>query len=275
MRIPVKILLSFFIIILFFSCKNNTKQAKTYLTEAEEALKTNNFELAKLKIDSIQEVFLKAFDEINTGIALMHKVRMAENKRNIFFCDSMMQVNGILLKEMMQKFNFVHDTEYQELSEYQPKIYPRQSQSSLKQNGLRASVTEKGTLLIESVLTGSAIRHHQIKTSTKSGNFAETLSVTSDGFNYRFSTGGSNYEIVRYQGNDENGIAQFIYTFQDEDITLTFIGKQTISMAIPRVQKEGIVQSFELSTILLNMEKLKFEKEKSETLIRYLESKDK
>lgn len=257
--------------VLLVSCAQSSRNAKIYLAEAQQAYQNGNYPLAKLKIDSIQELFPKAFDEINAGFALMQDVRMAENRRNIVYCDSMLHVNYDKLKQQLALFNYVRDERYQEFGEYQPKAYPHGA--SLGQNGLRASVGEKGALFIESVLTGAAIRHQQVKISTPDGNFTETLPVTSDGLNYRFSTSSASYEIVRYGGNDENGIATFIYTFQNEPLTVHFIGNRTVTAVLGDAAKKGIAQSVELSSLLLDIEQLKFEKERSEVLVRYLESK--
>src|SRR5690606_30560816 len=164
------------------------------------------------------------------------------------------------------------DDRYQEFGEYYPKVYPHQS--SLNRNGLRSGVGEKGLLFIESILSGSTIQHHKIKATATDGSFAETLPVTSDGLNYRFRTIDKSYEIVRYTGTNENGVALFIHTFKDEPIQVSFIGNRTIVVTLSDAAKQGISHSLELSKLLLNIEQLKFEKEKSETLIRYLESRE-
>ena len=271
MRFFIRFSLLSFLLLTFFSCSGKKRDAKTYLTEAEQAYNESNCILAKLKIDSIKILYPKSFNEIKEGFALMQDIRLAENRRNILFCDSMLRENYNQLSEVLTRFDYVRDDRYQEFGEYYPKIYPYQS--SLNKNGLRSGVGEKGFFFIESILSGTPIKHSKIKVSTKEGSFAETLAVTSDGFNYRFRTSDKTYEIVRYTGNNENGVARFIYSFPHEPIRVTFIGNRTISMTLDDAAKQGIAQSFELSTLLLNIEQLKFEKEKSETLIRYLESK--
>lgn len=258
-------------VFLLFSCTGEKRNAKTYLSEAESALLEGNYSLAKLKIDSIKELFPTSFDEINQGFALMQQVRMEENKRNIVFCDSMLAVNYQLLTEMLNNFTYVRDPQYQEFGDYVPKIYPLNT--SFTQNGLRSAVSEKGQMYIESVLSGGSLKHNKIKVATKDGSFAESLSVTTDGLNYRFSTLNATYEIVRFAGNDDNGVAKFIYTFKEKPVTLSFIGNRTTTITLPETSKKAIAQSFELSTLILDIEKLKYEKGRSEALIKYLESK--
>lgn len=272
MRFSTKITILMLLAILFSSCLGNSRDAKNYLSEAESAFLESNYSLAKLKIDSIKLLFPKQFDEINKGFNLMQEIRMAENKRNIDYCDSMLNENYNQLNEMLNKFDFIRDDRYQEFGEYYPKIYPHQS--SLTQNGLRSGVREKGSLFIESILSGSTISHNQIKVVSDDGSFAETAVVTADGLNYRFSTLEKTYEIVRYSGSDENDVAQYIYTYRDKPITLHFIGNRSTTITLTNNAKQGVSQSFELSNLLQSIEQLKLEKEKSEVLIRYLESRN-
>ena len=201
----------------------------------------------------------------------MQQVRMAENQRNIVYCDSMLEVNNQFLTEILKDFTLVKDPEYQEIGDYVPKTYPLNT--SFRQNGLRSAVNEKGQMYIESVLSGGSLRHNRIKVATKDGSFAESLPITTDGLNYRFSTLDATYEIVRFSGNDDNGVAKFIYTFKDEPITLSFIGSRTTTLTLPENAKKAIAQSFELSTLFLDIEKLNYEKGRSEALINYLESR--
>ncbi|MDR1518268.1 MAG: hypothetical protein LBS52_09340 [Dysgonamonadaceae bacterium] len=260
-------------LLLFSSCSDDSKKAKRFLQEAETALSEKNYPLAKLKIDSIKLIYPKDYKYVNAGFQLMQRVRMEENNRNIAYCDSMLAVDIALLQNMLTKFNYVRDEQYQEFGNYIPKIYP--SDRALSQKTLRSGVSEKGTLYIESILPGGNLKHNKIKISTKDGSFAETLPVTSDGLNYRFNTVAGSYEIVRFAGADENGIANFIFTFKEQPLSITYIGAKNLTASLAKAAAEGISQSFELSNILLEIEKLKFEKEKSEALIRYLEERKK
>lgn len=129
-------------------------------------------------------------------------------------------------------------------------------------------------LFLESVLSGSNINHNKIKVSIPDGSYAETQRVTADGLNYKFTTLKRTYEIVRFIGNDENGVSEFIYTFQDSPITLTYMGKSNSTKTLTKTEKVAVSQSYELSSILYEIEDLKYEKGKSEALLRYLD-KDK
>ena len=254
------------------SCGNKSKTAKDYLTDAEKSYLMGNYEGAKSNIDSIKIVHPKAFKEIRQGFDLMQDVRRAENKRNIVFIDSMMEVNIAKLKELQANFDFVRDKNYQEFGNYIPKLTPQSS--TMEHDNLRSGVSEKGILFLESVLSGKRLNHSKIKATTSDGAYAETLNVTSDGLNYSFTTLNKRYEIVRYFGGDENGVAQFIYTFQDQPIKITYIGNSNYTITLSKSSKTAISQSFEMSSVLYELEELRFEKGKTEALLRYLEKRD-
>ncbi len=251
------------------SCNSNTKKAKDYLNIAEQALLENDYETAKSHIDSIKILFPKSFDEIRAGFDLMQKIRKAENKRNIAFIDSMIEASILKIKEQRTNFNFVRDKNYQEFGNYIPKLTP--SSTTLEQNTLRSGVSEKGILYLESVLSGLNLNHSKVKASIPDGSYAESLTVTADGLNYKFNTLNKTYEIVRFFGNDENGVAEFIYTFQDRPITINYIGRRSYSKVLSNNEKKAIAQAFEFSKSILEIENLKYEKGKSEALLRYLE----
>src|SRR5690554_1682490 len=103
MRLFVQTTFLMLFLLIIFSCSGRGRGAAYYLVEAEEAYNAGNYSLAKLKIDSIKALFPKSFNEINSGFQLMQQVRMAENKRNIAFCDSMLRVNYNELNEMLKR----------------------------------------------------------------------------------------------------------------------------------------------------------------------------
>ena len=141
-------------------------------------------------------------------------------------------------------------------------------------NGLRSGVNEKGQLFIESILVGTPIKHNRIQIASNDGSFAESGQVTADGLNYRFNTSENNFEIVRFIGADENGIAGYIHSYYDQPLTVYFFGNRMTKITLSPNAKKGIFQSYELSNLLLDIERLKFEKERSEALIRYLDSRN-
>ena len=201
----------------------------------------------------------------------MQQIRTSENQRNIAYCDSMLQVTNAAIEKAMLAFSLQKDPQYQEIGNYIPKLTP--STQLFTRNTLRSGVSEDGKIYLESIVVGQNIGHRQVRASLSDGIYAETLPVTSDGLNYSFNTIEGRYEIVKYTGKDENGVSNFISVYKNEPITIQCIGRKTISFSLSKNEKEAISQSCELSSLLLERERLKMEKEKSETLLRYLQEK--
>ena len=258
-------------IMLTAACNNQNRGARQLLAQAEAAYEASNLPLTLLLIDSIHTAFPRAFPERNAGIALRQRVRMAENVRNIAFIDSMLYVKRPEFDQQRQLFDFIRDPELHTIGEYYPRIYPHHA--SMNRSGIRAGVTERGVLFIESVLLNNPIRHSQVRFSIRDGGFVETLSVTSEGFNHRFTTNEGSFEIVRFRGNDENGVSNFVETFQNEPITVHFIGTRTVTNPLSNAERQGIIQALEFSILMNDIHRLEFERDRSEVLIRYLEGR--
>ncbi|MFA7104818.1 MAG: hypothetical protein WC165_06745 [Dysgonamonadaceae bacterium] len=256
----------FIIFMLLDSCTNQNKDAENYLNAAKTAYENGYYDEAKLKIDSIKVLFPKAFDEIKQSIELLHDVRYAENVKNIAYCDSALTSGEQKLKDLKSQFHFYKD-QYMDYGMYIPNIYP--FDKALGSNSLRSAVEETGDMFIESVFSNRSINHNQLKITRNDTTFVETKKVTSDGLNYQVG----NHEIVRFTAKDENGLAQFIYSFQNEPLTLTFIGFKSVNTQMSTSSKKGIGKSYELFNLMKLMNELTIEKQKSIALIDYLETK--
>ena len=253
--------------ILLSSCSKQNKDASNYLETAKKAYKTGNYDQAKQKIDSIKILFPKALDVISNALVLLQDVRYSENIQNIQFCDSALQVDEHKLNKLKLQFTYVKD-QYMEYGIYVPKIFPLEK--AFEKNSLRSAVSEKGNFFIESVLSNSSINHNQIRLTRNDTSYVESQKVTSDGLNYQVE----NYEIVRFTSKDANVIGQFVYAFQKEPLTLSFIGNKIIKTTLSDANKKGIGLSFELASLMKQMNDLTIEKQKSMALIEYLEFKN-
>lgn len=224
--------------------------------------------MAKQEIDSMHVLYPKAFDERRAGLALLDTIRRAENHQTITECDSLIVLYSPQLEKMKSLFSYQRDKKYQEEGTYIPK---ESVAGAITGTTLRSGVAEDGTLYLESVFIGQQ-KHNQIKVSTKDGFFTQSLSVTDDGLNYRFSNMGKNYEVIRFSGSDENGIAKFIYSNQDKALTLTLEGASKYSYILSQTIKSAVSKSFQLSTMMLQLDSLKKAKEEAEFKNYYLEN---
>ena len=100
------------------------KKAQENLRKAEAALEKENFNEAKLQIDSIRILYPKAFEARKQGVKLMQQVDLKEQRKSLIYLDSMMVVKQAQLDSVKGNFVLEKDTAYQEVGNY---FYPTQT----------------------------------------------------------------------------------------------------------------------------------------------------
>ena len=259
--------------LLLIACSSDDKAAQQRLDKARELFRQGDYTLAKQEIDSMKTLYPKAFDRIKESFVLVDSIRYAENTEMIAACDSLMAAYMPVIDSMKQYFIYQRNKEYQETGFFIPK--EGYTGDKLSYTTLRSGVDEKdGKIYIESVFIGNQI-HNQIKVSTKDGSFAESLPVTDEGFNFRFSELGKQFEVIKFAGknDNDNGVAQFVYANEDKPITVTLSGGSKNTYTLPQNSKKAIVKALDLSVMMTQMDSLKTEKEKALYKLQYLKDK--
>lgn len=259
------------VFISLIACSQKDNGAKLRLDAARLFYEQKEYSLAKQEIDSINKLYPKAIEERKASLLLLDSVRRAENQQIISECDSLITTNIPELEKAKALFIYQRNKEYQETGSFVPK--ETASNGPITGTILRSGVAEDGNLYIESIFVGGKQKHNQIKVSKKDGTFAESQPVTDDGFNYRFSNMGKEYEVIRFMGSKENGVAKFIFTNIEEPLTLTLDGQGKYSYILSKPIKTAISKSFQLSSMMLQLDSLKTAKEKAEFNIYNLDKK--
>lgn len=259
------ILLSFFLL----ACTSENNEAQQQLATARLAYNKKDYTLAKQQLDSLKIKYPKAFTQIREGLALLDSVRRGENEQIITSCDSLIIHFQPQVDLKKKQFSFIQNKQYQETGSYIPK---ESVTNSIEGTTLRSGVEENGQLYLESVFIGGQ-KHNKLKISTKDGAFAESIPVNDDGLNYRFTNMNKTYEIIRFGGAKENGLAKFIFTNINKPLTASIEGQGRYTYTLSQPVKSAIAKSYELSVMMLQLDSLKMAKEKAEYHIYYLDNK--
>lgn len=259
----------FLIALGIISCgEKKNSLATEYLIDIHSLYQQGEYETALQKIDSIQILFPKAFQEIKDGLALKQEIRRASDMQQIASCDSLIVVYQPKIDSIKKLFIYRKEKE----DDYGVFIPKTISSNTPNATTLRSGVNDNGSMYIESVYIGGQI-HNMIKANTKDGKFAETLSIEGDGFVFRFSHMGKQYEIVQATSVHDNGLANFIFTYADSPLTITLKGKNTTSFTLPNMEKKAIADSYRLSKMMLQQDSLSTAKDKAQMRIKYLDAK--
>lgn len=254
-------------------CNNNEKKAQARLDSARNMYERNELFAAKSEIDSIRILYPKEFKVIREGLTLMRQVEQKEAERNLAFCDSLIPIRQQELEGLKKGFNLEKDSTYNEIGNYVSK--QQTIERNIQRCYIRSGVNEKGEMYLASVYFGAnPLNHTGIKLSTKDGLFAETPAIPYDGgLNYRFKDLGNTTEVVTYQGEKCEDAVKFIFANQKERIKVEYTGGKPYVLYIADADKKAIASTYELATVLSDIEKLTKEKEKAIKKLAYLEKK--
>jgi len=256
-------------VLFIFSCgeKKNT-EAIQYLDNIRSLYSQGKYQEALDNIDNIQTLYPKAFSEIKEAMALKQDVRKASDEREITVSDSLLKIYEPQIDSIKKLFVYQKDEE-DETGIFIPKSV---NTNHITSTMLRSGVNENGTFYLESTYIGGQF-HNQIEVSTKDKRSAESLPIDDEGFNFRFSNLGNQYEVIKVTPFHDNGLAKFILENADSPLTVKLKGKNTTSFSLSNIHKKAIVDSYSLSALLLKKDSLFIAKDKAQTRIKYLESK--
>lgn len=255
------------------ACNNTEKKAQARLNNAKSMYERNELFAAKSEIDSVRALYPKEFKVLKEGLTLMRQIEIKEAERNIAFCDSLMPIKTEEAESLKKGFVFEKDSAYDEIGNY---IWKQQTvERNIQRCYIRSGVNEKGEIYLASVFYGGApINHTGIKVSTNDGQFAETASIPYDGgVNYRFKDLGYTTEVVTYNGEKGLDAAKFISSNLKDRIKAEYTGGKPYTIYIADGDKKAIAATYDLATVLSDLENLKKEKEKATKRTAYLKSK--
>lgn len=253
----------------YYSCGDKkNEEAIEYLDNIQSLYQKGQYAEALQKIDSLQILYPKAFPEIKRSLSLKQDVRKASDQRRILESDSLISAYQPQIDSIKKLFVYQKDKE-DESGIYVPKTT---AASTLNSTLLRSGVNDDGSLYLESVYIGGQF-HNQIEVTTKDKQSAESLPVEDEGFNFRFNHSGRQYEVIKVTPFHDNGLAEFIIRNADKPLTVVLKGKNTTSFALSGSHKKAIVDSYNLSRLMLRQDSLVTAKDKAQVRLKYLDSK--
>jgi len=261
------------LVVLLYSCNNNEKQARAMLEQAKTMYEQNELFAAKNEIDSLRAHYPKEVGVLKDGLELMRLIEVKEAERTIAYCDSLIPIKLIEAETLKDGFIYEKDDAYQELGNY---TWKQQSiERNLQRCYIRCGVDEKGEMYLASVFFGARpINHTSLKVSTTDGLFAQTATIPYDGGrNYRFEDLGNTTEVVTYKGDAGVDAIKFIYANEKERIKAEYMGGKAYTIYITDADKKAIAATYDLATVLNDIDTMVTQREKALSKIEYMKGK--
>ena len=251
-----------------------TKEARAHLAEAQLLYQNQNFEEAKIAIDSIRIRYPREIDVLKESLVLMRLVERGESERNIAYCDSLTPILIEEVEKLKKGFILEKDPEYNEIGNY---VWQQQTiERNVERSYVRCGVDERGEIYLASVYFGGrAINHTGLKLSTPDGAYAENTSIPYDGgMNYRFRDEGNTTEVVTYTNEKCMAAVNFVYGVGDRiRVKADYTGGTAFSLYLSENDKLAIKATWDLAVVLSDIEAMRKEKEKSTKRIMYLDER--
>lgn len=256
-------------VLLLTSCAEDAdKAASRYLNAAQTALADGQFTDAKLLIDSIKIVYPKAFETRKAGIALLRQVEMAEAGQTLAYTDSLLALCRERIDKMVPRFLYEKDARYEEMGRF---LAPSQRlEDNLQRNYLRATVDEKGRMLLTSLYRGRAyINHNAIRVSA-AGTFAET--PASDNL-YQSSDALAKTERNDFVLGEDGGVIAFIALHAGKSVKVDYLGGKPYSTTLTRADTRAIADVYELALQLQEAARLSAIADEASRKLSFFENK--
>ena len=269
-----KLSLTALAVLLFMTGCGKGNEAQKRLDAAKTMYENKLFLDAKSAIDSINLLFPREIAIRREALTLMRLVERGECERNIAYCDSMLPICNDELEALKKGFVFEKNKDYDVLGNY---IWKTMTvERNVERSYIRCGVNEEGEMYMASVYCGgSPINHTGLSLTTNDGAFAETPTIPYDGgVNYRFKDMGITTEVVTYKGENCKSIANFVVIINEKDrIKATYTGGKPYSLYLADADKKAIRATYELATVLSEINALQREKTKAEKKIVLLDKK--
>lgn len=255
------------------ACNADQKAAEERLANAQAFYERNEFFSAKNEIDSLRTLYPKEVKVLRQALSLMRQVELKEAERNIAYCDSLLPLKQEELVGLKEGFVLEKEAEYEEIGNY---VWKRQTiERNVQRCYVRCGVNEEGEMYLASVFYGGKpIEHTSVRLTTKDGQEAETATIPFDGgLNYRFTDLGKTTEVVTYKGDHCEAAVKLIYANEKERIKVEYKGGKPYTIYMADADKQAIVKTFNLATVLSDIHSMEVLKAKSEKKIAYLNQK--
>ena len=156
----------------FSNCAEDVeKLAQPYLTRAQESYANKQYALAKLQIDSIKEVYPKAFETRTQAQALFIEVELAEARTGKHYTDSLLAEAQDKATTLAAALYLDKDVQYQDYGTYYAARH--RTEKNVGKSYLRPQTDERGVFTITTFYRGRAIGSQILRFTAPDDSFIE------------------------------------------------------------------------------------------------------
>lgn len=254
------------VILTLTNCSEDVeKLAKPYLDRAQQSFGNSQYALAKLQIDSIKQLYPKAFETRAQAQALLIDIELAEASTSKHYTDSLLTVAQAKAEPLTTALYFDKDTRYQDIGRYYASRH--RTEKNVGASYLRPQTDERGNFTITTFYRGRALSPHTLRFTASDGSYID-LQPTDEPYVMSDATGRT--ERTDFATTSEVAIFMSL----QQTIKATLIGqerKAQIPFTKPDVQ--ATIQVADLATVLQTITTLQTELQELTRRITFYEQR--
>lgn len=259
-----------FLMLFFTSCneeKKTEQQASADLNKIDSLISAENYQAAKMAIDSFHVVYRKKVELRKKADILSDTIDLRESRKNISYLNSILPEKIKRLNDLKQNFNL---TEYEKQAG--PGIYQHKNHDAVanaNRNYIHSYFDENGLLYLVSDYTGKNIRHNQLQIST--GDLSVSTGALSSG-NY-YDVQGEHFEKISVGDSAAINLIEFIVANQKQNLKVALKGNGGFSYILQQNDKRIIAETYEFWKLKTETDKINKELTRANKRIQIIELK--
>lgn len=242
--------------------------AKPYLERAEQSYATKQYGLAKLQLDSIKQLYPKAFETRKQAQQLQVRVELDEAAAGKQYADSLLTDTRAKLAPLTAQLHLDKDARYQDVGHYYSSRHRTEQQ--VGRSYLRPQVSERGECSIVAFYRGKAMGAHTLRFTAPDGTFVE-LKAQAEPYNTSDALGRT--ERTDYAVPADANIASFVAQCNSLP-RVTLVGQSgNASLPFGKHEAETLKQVCELASLLRLINELELQLDELNRRIEFFSSR--
>lgn len=217
--------------------------AKPYLQRVQQSYENKQYALAKLQIDSLKELYPKAFEARKQAQALLIDVELAEARTSKYYTDSLIAESTARTFSLAASLYLDKDAQYQDYGTYYAARH--RTEKNVGKTYLRPQTSEKdGAFTITAFYRGKPIGAHTLRFTAPDGSYVDLQPIATP---HVMSDAAGRTERTDFAATPD--VAHF--AAQHASIKVTVIGDNgKAQIPFAKADAQALVQVADLATAL-------------------------
>ena len=242
------------------------KLAQPYLTRAQQSYENQQYALAKLQLDSIKQLYPKAFEARKQAGALLIEVELTEARTGKHYTDSLLAETQVKAETLATALYLDKDAKYQDYGTYYAAQH--RAEKNIGKSYLRPQASEKdGAFTITAFYRGKPIGAHTLRFTASDDSYVD-LQPTAEPYVMSDATG----RTERTDFTTTPNLGQFVA--QHATIKVTLIGKEgKAQIPFTKNDAKALTQVADLATALQATTTLQAQQQELDRRINFYEQR--